>query len=271
VETKNVFYADGGQIIFTAKAANELAGSQVNTEGVVRARTLGGLKGKIEVYAHGGTANVAGTLDASAHTSGDGGFIETSGEKVKIAESAVITTKAAKGQTGTWLIDPSDFTIDKSRAVGDITGISLSAKLEANNVQIESAKGQKEGVGDIYVNDAITWAADTILTLVAESEIFINAAIKATGDKAGLVMTYGGEDYHILTPASFNGANVVEPEEGVAGAGASTPQTDDTRGKYGSVTLSGTDSTLVINVAFIKTPYGGHQNVIATYVVFLRV
>ena len=55
-------------------------------------------KGKIKLLAQGGTANVSGKLDASAPKGGDGGFIETTGDKVKIADNAVITTKAASGR-----------------------------------------------------------------------------------------------------------------------------------------------------------------------------
>ena len=43
----------------------------------------------------GGTVNLPGTLDASAPNGGDGGLIETSGNKVSIADSAIVTTKSA--------------------------------------------------------------------------------------------------------------------------------------------------------------------------------
>jgi filamentous hemagglutinin family protein len=68
VENKNAIYADGGKVILTAKAANELLASQVNNEGLIQAQTLNDLKGEITLYAHGGTTTVSGTLDASAPT-----------------------------------------------------------------------------------------------------------------------------------------------------------------------------------------------------------
>ncbi|MDR0548806.1 MAG: filamentous hemagglutinin N-terminal domain-containing protein [Deltaproteobacteria bacterium] len=237
VASKNAIYADGGQIILTAKAANDLTAAQVNTAGILRAQTLADLTGKIEVFAHGGTANIDGTLDASAPQNGHGGFIETSGDKVKIAETADVTTKAANGKTGTWLIDPQDYIVD---LLGDQRGKQLSDSLEKNNISIESAKGKTAGHGDIYINDAIAWKADTTLTLIAENDIYINSPITATGTNAGLVLGFTG-DYYILTPASFSGT-VLDPvtDDYVA-------KIDDAHGVYGSLTLTGANAKLKIN------------------------
>ncbi|MDR1873170.1 MAG: filamentous hemagglutinin N-terminal domain-containing protein [Deltaproteobacteria bacterium] len=263
VSTKQAIIADGGQVILTAKAANDLAGSVVNTAGLVEAQTTDstGATGKILVFAYGGTANIDGTLDASAPKGGNGGFIETSGDKVNIATTAKITTKAEKGQTGTWLIDPKDFTIANRR--GDLTGAQVGQYLENNNFKIESSKGSKEGQGNIYVNDVITWTTDNALTFLAAKDIYVNQAISwatnglltldatygdiyinapitATGASAGLAMKYAN-DYHILTPASFSGA-ILDPVTGYPVA-----QKDTSGGKYGSVNLPGAAATLVIN------------------------
>ncbi|MDR0816835.1 MAG: filamentous hemagglutinin N-terminal domain-containing protein [Desulfovibrio sp.] len=237
VENKKAIYADGGKVILTAKAADSVIASQVNTDGIVQARTLGDLTGEIEVNAHGGTANVAGTLDASAPNGGNGGFIETSGKTVKIADNAKITTKAEKGKTGTWLIDPTDFTVATSG--GDISGTTLGNNLNSNSVTIQSSNGKKEGKGDINVNDAVTWVADTTLTLDAENDININAPIKATGDSAGLVLGFGN-DYHLRTLASYSGTD----ENG-------NPKIVPEGISFGSITLSGADASLTIN----STPY----------------
>ena len=83
VETKQAIYADGGTVILTAKAADDLLSAQVNNSGLIQARTIDDLKGNIKLYADGGTVNLPGTLDASAPNGGDGGLIETSGNKVE--------------------------------------------------------------------------------------------------------------------------------------------------------------------------------------------
>ncbi|GAB6126929.1 beta strand repeat-containing protein [Humidesulfovibrio idahonensis] len=190
VESKNAIIADGGKVILTAKAANELVASQVNVSGIVQARTLADLTGGIEVYAHGGTANVSGTLDASAPNGGNGGTIETSGSTVKIADSAVITTYAPYGKTGTWLLDPVDFTIAASG--GDITGAALGNLLRTNNVTILSSQGASGTNGDINVNDSVTWA-DYLLTLNAFRNININGVLSPSGASGGLSLIAGND------------------------------------------------------------------------------
>jgi filamentous hemagglutinin family protein len=249
VENKQAIIADGGKVILTARAADELVASKVNTDGIVQARTLGDLTGHIELYAHGGTANVDGTLDASAPNGGDGGFIETSGNKVNIADGAQITTWAAQGKTGTWLIDPYDYIIAASG--GDMTGARLGERLASNSITIQSALGGSEGQGDIRVNDAVAWSADTTLTLEAVNDIHIDNAIDVNG--AGqLVLNHdsdrdGQGEYHILSKASFAGVDVVEPTEGTPGAGLSTPREDDRDEKiYGSINFTGTGGKLFI-------------------------
>jgi len=152
--------------------------------------------GTIKVLANmqNGQVNVDGVLDASAPISGDGGFIETSGAHVKVANSAYVTTLAANGKTGTWLIDPNDFTIAASG--GDMTGDDLGIALNSNNVTIYSSEGVSEGNGDIFVNDYISWGANTTLTLSAVRNIDIHKNITANGygygSTAGLTLNAGG-------------------------------------------------------------------------------
>ena len=237
IENKQAIYANGGQVILTAKAVNAILQSQVNNTGLIQAQTLNDLKGDIYINAYGGTAYIDGTLDASAPHTGNGGFIETSGDKVKIANFANITTKANNGQTGTWLIDPTDFTISTNG--GDITGLNLSKQLQKNSVEIQSQNGNKGTQGNIYVNDKVTWGADTTLTLTADNNIYINKDITATGTNAGLALNYGG-DYHIYTIASHSGTILDangKPIANQAPAGA----------EYASVTLSGANAALHMN------------------------
>jgi len=262
VENKQAIYADGGKVFLTAKAANEVLGSQVNNTGIVQARTLSDLtQGEIVISAYGGTANIDGTLDASAPTGGDGGSIETSGKKVRLADSAVITTKANSGTNGEWLIGSDGYTI--AATGGDITGARLSSLLATGltNIRINSISGASSD-GSLNVNDAVSWNADSKLTLEASGDVSINSAIAATGDYSGLVlaaaddinvnadvtlsgshaslaMNYGG-DYHILTSASYSGTTTDADGNVVAkSAPAGT--------EYASITLSGSDASLRIN------------------------
>jgi filamentous hemagglutinin family protein len=216
--------ADGGRVIMTAGAQNALLASVVNNTGVIEARTVEEHDGTITLLGGmtAGQVNVGGTLDASAPNGGNGGSIETSAAHVSVADSARITTAAPQGLTGSWMVDPQDFTVAASG--GDITGATLSTELAATNVQLESSSGATSGSGNVNVNDPVTWSANTTLTLTASNNVNINASIAATGATAGLV----------IAPNTANGG------EAASGAGVYTLNNGS------SITLSGANPSLSI-------------------------
>ncbi len=181
--------ADGGMVILTAGARDTLLASVVNNTGIIEAQTVSDRNGTITLLGGmiAGTVNVGGTLDASAPAGGNGGLIETSAERVALANDAKITTAASSGLTGTWLIDPVDFTIAASD--GDMTGAQLSNDLSYNSVILQSSSGGAGTAGDINVNDVVNWSTN-LLTLKAQHNININAAMTATGT-ASLSLQYG--------------------------------------------------------------------------------
>ena len=189
-ENGGVIRADGGQVIMSAGAKDALLASVVNNTGMIEARTVENHEGTITLLGGmaAGTVNVAGTLDASAPTGGNGGFIETSAAHVAIKPSAHITTASAQGKTGDWLIDPTDYTV--AATGGDITGTQLSTNLASNNIEIKSSAGTTTASGtggNINVNQGVTWATNTTLTLTASNNVNVNANINATGALAGIV------------------------------------------------------------------------------------
>jgi filamentous hemagglutinin family protein len=235
VQNKRAIIANGGQVIMTAKVADQVLSAQVNNTGIIQARTMAALKGgsnggtvkigKIKLLAQGGTTNVSGKLDASAPNGGDGGFIETSGDHVNIADSAVITTLAASGNSGTWLIDPYNITISSgptsnggfnngSPNTYTPTGTSvvnvamLQAALANGNVVITTGLAGSPGAdaGDINVNAAVIWSASTTLTLTAAHDININQSITATGASGGLVFT-AANNINVNNAVKLDGAN----------------------------------------------------------------
>ena len=193
VENKQIIVADGGLVKLTAGTADSLLNTVVNNTGLIQSETIANQSGRIFLLGEGGRVEVAGTLDASAPSSGDGGHIETSGSKVRVADGTHITTSAANGTTGTWLVDPTDFTVAASG--GDITGATLTSELANTNVQLQSSSGSASGNGDININDAVSWASHT-LTLTAANNVNINAVMNASGT-ASLD----------LEPAAANGAD----------------------------------------------------------------
>jgi filamentous hemagglutinin family protein len=183
-ENAGTITADGGLVVLTARSANALTASAVNNSGTIRARTLVNRAGRILLLAdmESGTVHVDGTLDASAPNGGNGGFVETSAARVKVADTARVTTRAAAGSHGTWLIDPVDFTIAASG--GDMTGAAVGKALADNgNFTVQST------TGDINVNDTVNWS-EFKLTLQAQNNINVNADLNASGT-ASLAFEYG--------------------------------------------------------------------------------
>ena len=179
--------ATGGTVLLKAATLKDAVRNVINMSGSISADSAVGSGGTILLLGGaGGTVTASGSLTARASgASGDGGFIETSGAHVDLNGLAV-DTGAAHGQTGTWLIDPVDFTVAASG--GDITGAALSSNLAGSNVTILSSNGSSGTDGDIVLDDAVTWSSGTVLTLSAFRDIAVNANLSATGANAGLVM-----------------------------------------------------------------------------------
>lgn len=198
--------ADGGTILLTANAAKSVVDNAIDMSGYAQARNANLQGGTIILNGGNGTVQVSGTLDASAPDGGNGGFIETSAAHVHVTSGATVITTAPLGKTGTWLIDPHDYTIASSG--GDITGAALSTQLASNNVTLVSSSGGSGTSGDINVNDAIGWSANT-LTLTAANNINVNAVMTATGN-ASLALnpaTANGKDAAVATGTVMMGMN----------------------------------------------------------------
>jgi len=89
--------ADGGTILLTAKAAEDLASTVINNDGIIEAQTLTtGERGEIVLLGENGTVEVAGTVDVSA-PEGQGGKAVVTGERVLIADGARINATGAQG------------------------------------------------------------------------------------------------------------------------------------------------------------------------------
>ncbi|WP_216243775.1 S-layer family protein, partial [Polynucleobacter sp. Fuers-14] len=165
----------------------------------------------------GDEASYAGTYQAKgAGSTGNGGLIETSANHLSIADGIAINASTASNSVGTkgqWLLDPYDLTIASSG--GDISGATIGAALANADVTLTtsassitctnvtcSGSGTSTGNGDIYVGDAITWFANTTLTLSAYRNIYVNSAITSTGASGALVLNSG----QTSTTGSISGA-----------------------------------------------------------------
>jgi filamentous hemagglutinin family protein len=224
--------ADGGLVLMSAGAKDALLASVVNNTGFIEARTVQEYNGTIILLGGmtAGTVHVGGTLDASAPNGGHGGFIETSAAHVKIATAANITTAAPAGNTGTWLIDPVDFTIAEGSAALTTSGIgasTLSTSLGSSNVSIATS-ATTGGNGDIFVNSAVSWSANK-LTLNAHRNININANLNATST-ASLALNYG-----LGAVAAGNTSNITTAPGAVVNLPAGTTNFTTQQGSNGAV------------------------------------
>ncbi|NNH27872.1 two-partner secretion domain-containing protein [Acinetobacter terrestris] len=226
VENGGVIQANGGQVLMTTQTAGSLLANAVNNTGVIQAQTIQNVKGTIKLLAgmQNGSTLVAGTMDASAPTGSSGGFIETSAAKVRISDTAKITTVAPLGQTGTWLIDPQDFNVGGD-STDNISGATLSALLVTNSVIISTLTGPNTtqagtppqtnlntaivGNGDINIKEAVSWSASsspTTLTLRAERDVNINQAVTATN---GNFEVCCGRDINVDAPITTTRGSIL--------------------------------------------------------------
>ncbi|WP_153010733.1 beta strand repeat-containing protein [Aquitalea magnusonii] len=194
--------------------------------------------GSIKLLSQGNTT-VSGSLSAKGGAdTGNGGSIETSGSHVTVSDSASINTTAAHGKQGSWLIDPTDFTVAASG--GDISGSTLSAQLNQSDVTLQTTAVGSSGLGDIIVNDALNWSSGYALNLTAYHNIYINQNISGNG--ANLNLNAGGGLVQVNAPL----LDVTLPwSTGTLWFNGSTPQT------LTSLTLTGgtatVDSTLGVS------------------------
>jgi filamentous hemagglutinin family protein len=181
-ENKQLIRADGGQVLMTAKAADSLIAAVVNNEGVIEANAIDTSTGKILLLADmdNGVTKVGGTLTAS------GGFVETSGHTVRLQSGALVTAK-------TWLIDPTDITIDATEAAVLVTALDAGTDVE------ETTSSAGTDAGNITVASGIVWTGTGTLTLTADNDIAINAAIG--GNNGGLTLSAGNS---ISAPAAVS-------------------------------------------------------------------
>ncbi len=238
VQNGGMISADGGQVVMTAEAASAAVSSVVANTGTVEAKTIGGTSGTIMLLADmdGGEVKVGGSLDASAPTGGNGGFIETSAAKVSLGDDLKISTKASNGTTGSWLIDPydivissagstnvsvnttSDYIVTPTGSSSVINNSTLSTYLGMNNVTIQTGSSGA-ATGSIYVVAPVLWSSATTLTLLADSTtgaIQIDSAITASNSGSKLVLSAGsggiGQTAPItvgtLTATAANGGSV---------------------------------------------------------------
>ncbi len=156
---------------------------------------------------------------------GNGGLVETSGEKY-LEFNGSVNTSAQNGSDGTLLLDPTDLEITNSQpdtniatsgtttvtyqpSVADtttyLTATTIQNQLANNNVIVQT-KSTGSGQGNLTVNAPITWASTKTLTLTAANLLTINSAITLN---AASSLTLQSSDIAINAPISGNASSTI--------------------------------------------------------------
>jgi filamentous hemagglutinin family protein len=240
VENKGLIKADGGMAVMTARAAGSLTQAVVNNSGIIEARMLTAVGGKILLDADGGTTTVSGTLDASSST-GKGGSIVATGERILLKDGALLTATGATG--GGEVLVGGDW--QGSGTLHQATTV----KMEAGAVTDASATQQGDGGkvvlwSDVHNADSLTTAHGSVL-----------AQGGAQGGNGGQVETSGhsvdidGFRVDTLAPQGKAGLWLIDPYNYTIGSTQATAI--GTALNTGNVTVTTTAS---------NTTYGGSTN-----------
>ena len=187
--------------------------------------TQSGSGGSIAIWSQAKTT-VAGILKAMGGAiSGNGGFIETSSKgSVILTATAQINTSAANGQSGTWLLDPIDLTIDANAAN------VISAALSNNNVTITVTNNTtacsvlgactQNGTGNLTIASGAdilkTGSSYTTLTLSSAGIFNLNANIR--GQNLDVIIS--SSIAYLNVGSSINASKVTVQAQIINAAGA---------------------------------------------------
>ncbi|QWC96421.1 filamentous hemagglutinin N-terminal domain-containing protein, partial [Polynucleobacter paneuropaeus] len=212
-----------------------------------------------------GDANlVAGALSAQAMgASGNGGFIETSGQTLNVANSVNISSASSNGLAGTWLLDPYDLTVASSG--GDVTGSTIQTALGTTSVTLTAGSssvsssgatltgsGTSSSSGNIYIYDTISWSGAYTLTLNAYNNIYVGSSTVAgsltlTGTSVLVMRACGGNSSCTSNPAANASYGVGYVLMGMAGSPTSGLIAGYQNGFNGQINVS-SSATNPINI-----------------------
>ncbi len=236
--------------------------ANISTGAVIDASALqSGNGGNVTVWSD-TTTTFAGTILANGGPlGGNGGTIETSGGQVVLGPDVVVSAAAPLGKAGTWLLDPTNLTIDATAAT------VIDATLNGGTDVTEQTNGDgttsgfgttAPGNGDIDVTAALSWNTTNTLTLSAYNNIIVSAPITVSGGGT-LVLTYNNASANpsagitVSAPIAVSGAGNLAFTTTGNGAGPLFIQgqgnaTFTSEASSPTLKINGTTYTLVYNV-----------------------
>ena len=270
----------GGEILVggDAHGANgALANARTTTVGAathLRADAVeNGGGGKVVVWADDATTFAGSIAARGGAGGGNGGFVEISGKQT-LDFRGNVDTSAARGRTGTLLLDPSDITISTAAssfmsaapnysgtaATSNLNVTALQTALATNNVVVDTTSAFASA-GNIAVNNAVTWASGNSLELRAHNNITVaaGATINATGTGALRLIANqdaaGGGDVTVNAALRTRSGGIVLSGANVTGAVAGTLNTTGLSNQNGgALTINATGA---VSLAGAITTSGG--------------
>lgn len=200
----------GGEILIGGNAhgagpERNAADTYVDSGAVIKADAITrGNGGKVIAWSDNDTRFYGSISAQGGAQNGDGGFVETSGHYLDVT-GININLSALKGQTGTWLLDPTDLTIsasattnvttlgttytgDANSTTSTLNVTTLTTALNSANVIVQTTGGGTGlGAGNIIVGTPIgsggnpLWTSSNTLELSAYRNIQLNNNITSSG------------------------------------------------------------------------------------------
>ena len=207
IEQSGGVRADGGSVLLTARAANNLASAVVNHTGVIEARTLSvDAKGSIILDGGDGSVVAIGRTDASGSAFVDGGSVAISGGFTSLG--GVITADGSKGgsiaASGSRTLSLADTVAAKGLATdGGIISYSSASRIIEIGGSNTDASGLRNG-GSITVTAASRLASSGLysakgvtgnggrIDMTAADLRLLTATLDASGGQNGGLVRLGG-------------------------------------------------------------------------------
>ncbi|MDD5250215.1 MAG: filamentous hemagglutinin N-terminal domain-containing protein [Rhodocyclaceae bacterium] len=197
--------------------------------------TDNGNGGKVVVWAD-DTTRAYGSISARGGANGgNGGFVETSGHRYLDANNIQeVDTRAPMGNTGTWLLDPTNIVIDASSTpIGSFSGgyfsngsnlmtdnigwATINSQLGTSNVVIQTGALNGYGAGDITVSASNSFNSSHSLSLVAENDVVFNSGVAVSNSGGGnisLVAGWNSGGSPATAPTLTNGTGTITFQTG---------------------------------------------------------
>jgi filamentous hemagglutinin family protein len=146
---------------------------------------------------------------------GDGGMVETSGHNLSVGASATVDTTAPKGETGDWLLDPTNiYIVDGDQGTLDGNGQALVGEGPTNDLLAPSTIENALNTTDVSLQASnlievvgnISYSSSHTLSMLSEGNIVVLANVQNAG--TGAINLVAGWDGTTTSPALFTNTGV---------------------------------------------------------------